>query len=77
MTKTHKKSVEERKLGRKVRSFFKQTNSNKDESVLEDEDDALVWKKTSNKCAKKENSHDIQKGSFTKSETVFSRVQMT
>lgn len=64
--KNSQKSVEERKLGRKVRSFFKQTNSNKDESVLEDEDDALVWKKTSNKCAKKENSHDIQKGSFTK-----------
>ncbi|CAI4277114.1 CCQ_1a_G0003430.mRNA.1.CDS.1 [Saccharomyces cerevisiae] len=64
--KNSQKSVEERKLGRKVRSFFKQTNSNKDESVLEDEDDALVWKKTSNKCAKNENSHDIQKGSFTK-----------
>ncbi|QHS71708.1 Ysw1p [Saccharomyces paradoxus] len=67
--KSSQKTFEERKLGRRVRSFFKQTNSNKDGSMSEDEDDASFWRKASNICTKRENSHntgDIQKGSFTK-----------
>ncbi|CAI4059988.1 hypothetical protein SUVZ_04G3590 [Saccharomyces uvarum] len=62
-------SVEEKKLGRKVKSFFKQANSNRYGSMSEDEEDLSFWKRTNNKGAKQEETSvngEKQKGSFKK-----------
>lgn len=62
-------SVEEKKMGRKVKSFFKQANSNRYESMSEDEEDTSFWKRTNKKGAKQEESSidgEKQKGSLKK-----------
>ncbi|CAI4055661.1 Ysw1p SKDI_02G2580 [Saccharomyces kudriavzevii IFO 1802] len=67
--KNSQSSIEEKKLGRKVRAFFRQTNSSKDGGMSEDEEDASFWRKASNKGPKKEESpadRERQRGSFTK-----------
>ncbi|KOH00465.1 Ysw1p [Saccharomyces eubayanus] len=62
-------SVEEKKIGRRVKSFFKQANSNRYGNMSEDEDDASFWKRTDSKGPKQENTFingEKQKGSFKK-----------